>query len=101
MSKSKGNTIAPQEVVEKYSNDALRFAAASTKLGYDISYPEKEVQSGIKVANKLFNANKFASMLLKDFKAEDREINFKDLKSIDKWIVAKAQNVAKVSREGF
>lgn len=101
MSKSKGNTIAPQEVVEKYSNDALRFAASSTKLGQDIPYPEKEVKTGLSVANKIFNANKFASMLLENFKAEDREFNFNELKSIDKWIIAKLQSTIKTSTEGF
>ena len=93
MSKSKGNTIAPQEVVEKFSNDALRFAAASTKLGQDIPYQEKEVKTGLKLANKLFNANKFAAMLLKDFKPEDRDFKLDDLNSIDKWIVSKLQFV--------
>lgn len=101
MSKSKGNTIAPQDVVAKYSNDALRFAAASSKLGQDIPYPEKEVQTGIKVANKIFNANKFASMLLENFTAEDKYFSLDDLNSIDKWIVAKLQNVIKASRDGF
>ncbi len=101
MSKSKGNTIAPQEIVQKYSNDGLRFAAASAKLGADMPFPEKEVTSGIKVANKLYNANKFASMLLENFKDKDREFKFEELKSIDKWIIAKLQNTIKLSQDGF
>ncbi|MCA9459568.1 MAG: class I tRNA ligase family protein [Nanoarchaeota archaeon] len=95
MSKSKGNTIAPQEVVDKYSNDAIRFAAAATKLGSDQPYQEKEVQTGLKVVNKLFNANKFASMLLENFESSDREFDVKKLRSIDRWILAKLQNVIK------
>jgi valyl-tRNA synthetase len=101
MSKSKGNVVAPQEVVEKYSADALRYAAGGTKLGSDVPYQEKEVQTGVKVTNKLYNANKFASMLLKDFTKEDREFKLNDLKSIDKWIVARMQKVIKVANEGF
>jgi len=101
MSKSKGNTIAPQNIIKKYSSDALRFAAASSKLGQDLPFQEKDVQTGIKVVNKLYNANKFASMLLKDFTKEDREFNFEKLKSIDKWIIAKAQKVIKGSTESF
>ena len=101
MSKSKGNGITPQDVIEKYSNDALRYAASSTKLGNDIPYQEKEVQSGIKLVNKLYNANKFASMLLDDFKADSRKINLKELNSIDKWILARLQNVIKEANKGF
>lgn len=101
MSKSKGNTVLPQEVVSKFSNDGLRFAAASTKLGNDIPFQEKEVQTGVKVANKLYNANKFASMLLSNFKSEDREFKLEDLNTIDRWIVAKAQSIIKESVEAF
>ncbi|MCA9495913.1 MAG: class I tRNA ligase family protein [Nanoarchaeota archaeon] len=93
MSKSKGNTIAPQDVVEKYSNDAIRFAAAATKLGSDQPYQEKEVQTGIKVVNKLFNANKFASMLLENFESKDKDFDVKELRSIDRWVLAKLQKV--------
>lgn len=91
MSKSLGNTIAPQVVVDKFSNDALRFAAASTKLGQDIPYQEKEVKTGLKIVNKVFNANKFASQLLENFEKFDREFDLEELNSIDKWIVSKLQ----------
>jgi len=101
MSKSKGNTIAPQEVIDKYSNDAIRFAAAATKLGSDQPYQEKEVKTGLSVANKIFNANKFASMLLEDFKTEDREFRLKDLNSIDKWIILKLQKTILAATESF
>src|SRR3989344_1883995 len=53
MSKSKGNVIEPQTVLEKYSADALRYWAASSKLGEDIEYQEKELVSGQRTINKL------------------------------------------------
>lgn len=101
MSKSKGNTIVPQEVVAKFSNDALRYAASSTKLGNDIPYQEKEVQSGVKLINKLYNANKFAAMLLEDFDYNEGKINLEELYSIDKWILARCQEVAVLADEAF
>ncbi|MFW6233380.1 MAG: class I tRNA ligase family protein, partial [Nanoarchaeota archaeon] len=101
MSKSKGNTIKPQDIVNKYSNDSLRFAASSTKLGNDMPFQEKEVLSGIKLVNKLYNANKFASMLLDDFSKKDIIIKYEDLLSVDKWILAKCQYVIKKSTESF
>lgn len=99
MSKSKGNTIVPQEIVAKYSNDAIRFAAASSKLGSDLPFMEKEVQTGIRVANKLYNANKFASMLLEGFKPE--KIDPKRLDSIDRWILSRLAEVSHLAREAF
>jgi valyl-tRNA synthetase len=101
MSKSKGNTISPQEIVEKYSNDGIRFAAASTKLGQDIPFQEKEVQTGIKVVNKLFNASKFASMLLEGFSKEDKFFKFNQINGIDKWIISKSFRSIKKIDENF
>jgi valyl-tRNA synthetase len=62
MSKSKGNSISPQEVAEKYGVDALRYWAASSKLGEDFDYQEKDLLTGKKLVNKLFNASKFMFM---------------------------------------
>lgn len=101
MSKSKGNTIAPQDIVEKFSNDALRFAAGASKLGQDMPFQEKEVKTGLKVVNKIYNANKFASMLLENFKKEDITFDFNELNSMDKWILAKLQKVIQSATSNF
>lgn len=101
MSKSKGNGIEPQEVSAKYSNDSLRFMAGTSKLGQDLNYQEKEVKTGFAVANKIFNANKFASMLLENFSKEDREFKAEELRLIDRWVLAKLQNVIKKATYAF
>ncbi|MBI2045326.1 valine--tRNA ligase [Candidatus Pacearchaeota archaeon] len=67
MSKSKGNVIDPREVMGKYGSDALRFAAASSKLGEDTDYQEKDIVTGKKFINKLLNASRFVFMNLKDY----------------------------------
>ncbi|MFQ5531832.1 MAG: class I tRNA ligase family protein [Candidatus Nanoarchaeia archaeon] len=68
MSKSKGNVIEPQEVIEKYSADALRYWASSSKLGEDLSYQEKDIVTGKKFITKLLNSSRFVFMNLKDYK---------------------------------
>lgn len=65
MSKSKGNVITPQEVIEKYSGDAIRYWAAGSKLGEDLDYQEKDVVTGKKFATKILNAANFVFMNLK------------------------------------
>ncbi len=59
MSKSKGNVIRPQEVLEKYGADAIRYWAASSKLGEDVDYQEKDVVTGKKFVTKILNATNF------------------------------------------
>ncbi|MEM4397877.1 MAG: valine--tRNA ligase, partial [Candidatus Woesearchaeota archaeon] len=65
MSKSKGNVIAPQEMIEKYSADSLRFWAAGSKLGDDLPFQEKDLVTGKKMITKMWNASKFVLMHLK------------------------------------
>ncbi len=67
MSKSKGNIIRPQEVIDNYGADALRFWAASSKLGKDFDYQEKDVVAGKRFITKLLNASKFVFMNLGDY----------------------------------
>ncbi len=67
MSKSKGNSVKPQEVIEKYSADALRFWASGSKLGEDLDYQEQDMVTGKKFINKLWNASKFTFMNLEDY----------------------------------
>ncbi len=68
MAKSKGNVVEPQLIIEKYGADSLRYWAASSKLGEDIEYQEKEIVAGKKFVTKLWNASKFISINLSNKK---------------------------------
>ncbi|MDR3208797.1 MAG: valine--tRNA ligase [Rickettsiales bacterium] len=59
MSKSKGNVVVPDELVEKYGADAVRLWAASSKLGMDGIADEKVMEQKRKLVIKFFNAAKF------------------------------------------
>lgn len=97
MHKSKGNIIEPLPVVDKYSADALRWWAASAKLGDDLPFKEKEVVYGQKFINKLWNASRFVSMHLKGY-APGKE---PQLELIDRWILTKLNSVIKESTDNF
>src|SRR3989344_615063 len=64
MSKSKGNVISPQSVIKQYSSDALRYWAASSKLGEDLDYLEADLIAGNKFITKILNASNFVFMNL-------------------------------------
>ncbi len=66
MSKSKGNIIRPQEVMEKYGSDAIRYWAASSKLGENFDYQEKDVITGTKFTTKILNATNFLFSNIKE-----------------------------------
>lgn len=60
MSKSKGNTVDPLGLIDKYGADALRFfMAAMESQGRDIKMDEKRVEGYRNFATKLWNASRF------------------------------------------
>ncbi len=97
MSKSKGNTVEPQVVMEKFGADAFRFWAAGSKLGDDMSYQEKDLVTGQKTVNKLWNATKFILQHLKDFDNKKP----KQLEESDKFILSKLAKIIKDCTESF
>ena len=67
MSKSRGNGVDPQEIVDKYGADALRFMlVASATPGTDLIFSEERVAGYRAFANKLWNATRFSLMNLGD-----------------------------------
>ncbi|MGN0102717.1 valine--tRNA ligase [Bifidobacterium thermacidophilum] len=60
MSKSKGNVVVPNKPIKQFGADAVRYWAASARLGLDATYDEGQMKIGRRLAIKLLNATKFA-----------------------------------------
>ncbi|QTX04677.1 valine--tRNA ligase [Agromyces archimandritae] len=62
MSKSKGNVVTPAGLLEQHGSDAVRYWAASARLGTDASFDVQnptQVKIGRRLAIKVLNAAKF------------------------------------------
>ena len=62
MSKSKGNVVTPADILEQHGSDAVRYWAASSRLGTDAAFdPQKptQIKIGRRLAIKVLNAAKF------------------------------------------
>ena len=82
-------------MVDKFSADALRFWAAGSKLGDDLPFQEKDLITGKKFTNKLWNAAKFSVQHLQDHTTEEATEVF------DLWLLSKLQKLIASSTEAF
>jgi len=94
MSKSLGNFVKAEDVINKYSADAVRWWACGTTLGMNTRYSEEDVRAGQKLLTKLWNVSRFVFM-----NCPERVKKPKKLYPSDRWILAEAQSlVAEVTK---
>jgi valyl-tRNA synthetase len=98
MSKSKGNTVDPLGLIDRYGADALRFTmAAMESQGRDIKLDEKRVEGYRNFATKLWNAARFLQMngvgVSESIAAPQAEL------SVNRWIIGEVvETLAKLNR---
>jgi len=89
MSKSLGNIVDPNELIEKYSADAVRlWIAISGATTHDRPFNYQEVKFAQSFVNKVWNAARFIEGACKDYSEGDAELDF-----VDKWILSKFERV--------
>jgi valyl-tRNA synthetase len=99
MSKSKGNTMDPLDLIDKYGADALRFTlAAMAAQGRDIKLSEQRIEGYRNFGTKLWNAARFAQM--NECAVWDQFDPRTPEQTVNKWIVGEtAKCAADVTRE--
>ena len=86
MSKSKGNSLDPLELIDMYSADALRFSIALiTSLDCDTKVNKEKFEIGRNFCTKIWNAAKFIEMNAEHCKESMAEL--KDLTADEKHIL--------------
>ena len=95
MSKSKGNVVVPNDLLDEHGSDAVRYWAASARLGTDAAFDVGQMKVGRRLAIKVLNAAKFVlSFELASDKVEVTE-------AIDKAMLAALAEVVSGATKAF
>ncbi len=93
MSKSVGNVVAPQEVIEKYGAEILRLWVASEDYRDDIKVSDEILKQVSDAYRKIRNTIRYMLGNLSDFDPEMHGIPFDELEELDQWALAKYELV--------
>jgi valyl-tRNA synthetase len=99
ISKSRGGgPISPNEMIERYSADAVRYWTASTGPGKDSIISEEKIQMGSKLVTKLWNVARFSGRFLEGYhppnmKSNENRSYLTNLSPADRWILSRQQHL--------
>ena len=95
MSKSVGNTVAPQEVIAQYGADIIRLWAASSDYKADIRISKEILKLLSEVYRKIRNTIRYILGNTNDFNYETDKVEFKDMLELDRWALMHMQLLKK------
>jgi valyl-tRNA synthetase len=93
MSKSRGNVVTPMDSLRKHGSDAMRYWAASGRLGTDMVFDPAQLRVGRRLAIKLLNASRFVLSLAPAPGAEGQDETAQISEPLDRAMLARLADV--------
>ena len=101
MSKSKGNVIAPQKVMDTYGADILRLWAASTDYSGELTISDEILKRVVESYRRIRNTLRFLLANLADFDAEKDMLPVEDWVEIDRYMLAFTKELQNDLTQGY
>ena len=90
MSKSKGNVVAPQDILKKYGSEILRLWVAMSDYTSDLKISDNILKQISEQYRKIRNTFRF---LLANVNDLENPISIEEMGELDRWIVKKAKSI--------
>ncbi len=100
MSKSIGNTVAPQEVIDQYGADILRLWVAQSDYTADLRIGPEILKGVADSYRRLRNTMRFLLGSLGDVTAADR-VEPSDMPELERWVLHRLSELDETVRKGY
>ena len=101
MSKSVGNVVAPDELIEKYGMDIVRLWVASSDYREDVRLSDKIIKSTTDSYRRLRNTFRYILGNLHDFNPEHDAVAYDDLPELEKWVLSRLHQETENTRRCY
>ncbi|WP_226782187.1 isoleucine--tRNA ligase [Oceaniglobus trochenteri] len=100
MSKSIGNTVAPEKVVQQYGADILRLWVAQADYTVDLRIGDEILKGTADSYRRLRNTMRFLLGNLHGF-SDDERVAPADMPELERWVLHRLAELDQVVREGY
>jgi isoleucyl-tRNA synthetase len=101
MSKTLGNVIAPQEVIDKYGAEVLRLWVSSENYREDIRLSDEILKRLSEAYRKIRNTFRYILGNLYDFDPSKDRVEYKDMHELDRFILHRLQGLIRQIRSAY
>lgn len=95
MSKSIGNVVAPQDVMNKLGGDILRLWVASADYSGEMTVSDEILKRSADAYRRIRNTSRFLLANLSGFDPAQHRVAMADMVELDRWIVGRAADLQK------
>ncbi|MGL1931863.1 MAG: isoleucine--tRNA ligase [Desulfotalea sp.] len=101
MSKSVGNVVAPQEVIDKYGAEVLRLWVSSEDYRGDVKVSDEIIKQVSDSYRKIRNTIRYFLGNLNDFNPEENRVEIAQMSELDRWALTRFEELRKKIIESY
>ena len=101
MSKSQGNGLSPQSIIDQYGADILRLWVASSDYHSDVRISNDILKQLSEAYRKIRNTARYILGNISDFTPDSDMVSLDELLPLDKWALTKLDALNKKVRDGY